>query len=222
MPTPSSAAPPPPVDEQGRTGAGFTSPRQANTPVHSHVRVDQWHGIGLQRVRTGAIVVGHGQSVLHRPVSANPAAGRVLDIFVPVGARSTSRRRVSLPDNALQVGSLGPLERAQRVGGSRRACGESSPAWPVEASWRGRPRRPGRRRSPATGRGTRVQRPLCPPARLRPRRCQKHGRAPSGRRSRPLLSQAGRLGLRPDQVLYVLVKVITGSEASEWSRSFAF
>jgi hypothetical protein len=137
MPTPSSAAPPPPVDEQGRTGAGFTSPRQANTPVHSHVRVDQWHGIGLQRVRTGAIVVGHGQSVLHRPVSANPAAGRVLDIFVPVGARSTSRRRVSLPDNALQVGSLGPLERAQRVGGSRRACGESSPAWPGEASWRG-------------------------------------------------------------------------------------
>lgn len=86
----------------------------------------------------------------------------------------------------------------------------------------GRPRRPGRRRSPATGRGTRVQRPLCPPARLRPRRCQEHGRAPSGRPSRSLLSQAGRLGLRPDQVLYVLVKVIPGSEASEWSRSFAF
>jgi hypothetical protein len=204
MPTPSSAAPPPPVDEQGRTGAGFTSPRQANTPVHSHVRVDQfrvdqWHGIGLQRVRTGAIVVGHGQSVLHRPVSANPAAGRVLDIFVPVGARSTSRRRVSLPDNALQVGSLGPLERAQRVGGSRRACGESSPAWPVEASWRGRPRRPGRRRSPATGRGTRVQRPLCPPARLRPRRCPKHGRAPSGLRQ-PRATVSGRaagLAARP-------------------------
>jgi len=191
---------------KGEPAPGSRAHDKPNTPVHSHVRVDQWHGIGPQRVRTGDIVVGHGQSVLHRPVSANPAAGRVLDIFVPVGARSTSRRRVSLPDNALQVGSLGPLERAQRVGGSRRACGQSSPAWPVEASWRGRPRRPGRRRSPATGRGTRVQ----------------HGRAPSGRRSRALLSQAGRLGLRPDQVLYVLVKVIPGSEASEWSRSFAF
>jgi len=207
---------------KGEPAPGSRAHDKPNTPVHSHVRVDQWHGIGPQRVRTGDIVVGHGQSVLHRPVSANPAAGRVLDIFVPVGARSTSRRRVSLPDNALQVGSLGPLERAQRVGGSRRACGQSSPAWPVKASWRGRPRRPGRRRSPATGRGTRVQRPLCPPARLRPRRCQEHGRAPSGRPSRSLLSQAGRLGLRPDQVLYVLVKVIPGSEASEWSRSFAF
>ena len=122
---------------KGEPAPGSRAHDKPNTPVHSHVRVDQWHGIGLQRVRTGAIVVGHGQSVLHRPVSANPAAGRVLDIFVPVGARSTSRRRVSLPDNALQVGSLGPLERAQRVGGSRRACGESSPAWPGEASWRG-------------------------------------------------------------------------------------